>query len=99
MTLKILFWNILSIKACRHELQQILKYVGIFMGVESWLCPKDNFIIPCFNTYRKDRENLRGVRLIFLARTHFKFFYIDEISPQTPDVETAGFRMTNTISA
>ena len=64
-TIRILHWYAHSILQRKNELFGLLQEVDIFICVESWLKPKDQFKITGFNVIRQDRLNSGGGGILF----------------------------------
>lgn len=93
--LKIVFWNAHSAIRKKIEIKELIQEVDIFICVESWLKPKNDFLFSGFKTFRKDRLERDGGGLVFLVRNNLAFHGIEHFKSKTSAVELAGIRVTN----
>lgn len=100
--LKIMFWNVRGIKGHMKELQNTLKDLDIFIGVETWLNQKvkDSAIkFQGFFTIRKDRIYAKGGGIVIFVRKNIAFYELKTIAMPDQSVEILGIRITNTTPA
>lgn len=94
-TLRIVFWNARSINKRINELPTLLQNIDIFMCVESWLTPEDDFRIPGYISFRKDRLHSKGGGILILIKQNLAFYEIKNIKTPHSTVEMCGLRISN----
>ena len=93
--LKCLFWNARSLRTRKNELPTILSDLDIFICVETWLKDSNDYQIPGFVSYRKDRLHSNGGGILILVKKSVGYVELTDLT--TPDilVELVGIKVTN----
>ena len=96
-SLKVMFWNIRSVRQHLFDIETFLKECDILICVESWLRPDIAINFPGFVAFQKDREDTTGGGILILIRKNLAFVEISNIIAPDQAVEMCGIKI-NSIS-
>ncbi|XP_076658781.1 uncharacterized protein LOC143362464 [Halictus rubicundus] len=96
ISLKIIFWNIGSVRQRAEEIETILKDVDILICVETWLAPDSTFrTFPGFLTLRRDRTHARGGGILMFIRKSVAYREINNLQSPDDSVELLGVQLSH----